>query len=363
LFAGAAAIAIGLACSPALAQEREDVFAVQHAALEALAARCDLVVKCKITDAVDPQKMYLQCPGLEATAPTEIYYKYAADTEFPLKDANGLWPGKVAVTLPAGGVPVVVYTPAKPRKAKDDPTPDAFYLPKLEKGKTYLLLLVKLPGTEKNVYYLPNNPQCVQAPDEEHVAAMKKALDQTAWPWSKPVNGLQMAMFASCEELPQRQRATAESAGQAGLLLHVSLAVRNASDKPMAVNLNECDEYIEIAAGNGGKAIKGDVYKPREPGEAVATTGPSMFGYVILAPGDVAFVTPYGAEAGDFSIPLRVASGKWALTASYKSGREGKGYRWDGKMKQEQPLWQGTVEAKCDLEAGKSGSGGAPAAP
>jgi hypothetical protein len=255
---------------------------------------------------------------------------------------------------------VVIYTPAKPKKSKDDPTPDAFYLPRLEKGKTYLLMLVKLPGTDKNVYYLPNNPQCVQAPDEEYVAAMSKALDQKNWPWSKPVNGLQMAMFASYEIVPRSKASTAPADGKLDVLLHMSLALKNSSDKPMAVNPmavnpGEGHEYISITAASGGAVVKGEVYKPREVG-AIPQSGASVFlTCTILMPGQVAFITPYGREEGDFAIPLRVAAGKWTLTTRYESTQAGNVGAWIGD-KSQHPLWVGTVEApKCDLDVGKVG--------
>jgi hypothetical protein len=357
--AGTIAIAVALACSPLCAQGiEEDIFADQHAALEALAAKCDLILRCKITDAVDPQKMYLQGPGLEATAPTEMYYKYSADTESPLKDAKGLWPDKVAATCPAGGVPVVIYTPARPRKAKDDPTPDAYYLPKLAKGKTHLLMLVKLPGTDKNVYYLPNNPQCVQSADEEHLAGMRKAMDQKNWPWSKAVNGLQMAMFASLEPLPQPKSTTAEAVKRPNLLLRVSLAVRNASDKPMAVNLNECDQCIAISALGPVGSI-GVVHGLPEPRGTMPTSNPYPFRCIILSPGELAFITPFGEDA-EFSVPLRLSPGKWTVTATYKSSREGKGSKMEGTAARGEPLWQGTVEASSALDTDNLGSVEAP---
>ncbi len=166
--------------------------------------------------------------------------------------------------------------------------------PKFKAGNSYMMVLNKLPG--RTEYYLPSYFMNFKAATDPMVKEVEKLADMDSWPWGKSQSGLQLAcMVISAYEL----------GGEAGkdASVYACLAVRNVSDKPLAVNLYDDDKCLQITATSDAGAFSTDFYnfKSRQPTEFDADNT------VVVKPGGIIFIGPTGpADHGlGFQMPLR----------------------------------------------------------
>ena len=160
-----------------------------------------------------------------------------------------------------------------------------------------MMVLNKLPG--RTEYYLPSYFMNFKAATDPMVKEVEKLADMDSWPWGKSQSGLQLAcMVISAYEL----------GGEAGkdASVYACLAVRNVSDKPLAVNLYDDDKCLQITATSDAGTFSTDFYnfKSRQPTEFDADNT------VVVKPGGIIFIGPTGpADHGlGFQMPLRLGS-------------------------------------------------------
>ena len=162
-------------------------------------------------------------------------------------------------------------------------------VPNMLAGGSYVVFLARLPAARPapavpapDLYYVLN-AMALPRDGGAFVASVRKAADPDTWNWSKPVDGLQLALILPATVT---EGATTEGGGVQPAKILTGFALRNASQKPLAVNLHAADRFVGATVkGADGKILGDDFYvganAPDEgPFDAAADT-------VKLKPGEV----------------------------------------------------------------------------
>ncbi len=133
----------------------------------------------------------------------------------------------------------------------------------------------------------------------------------------------------------------------------MTIALRNTSDKEIAVNLYAEARYLSVkAVGPGGKIVNVDFYSRLKMMDIRAF---GAWATKRIAPGGIVFIGPMGEAKYGMGQGLELTPGEWTLTAGYKNRNVGgqKGNKKEGNLDVPK-LWTGTIssgDAKITVEA------------
>lgn len=164
-----------------------------------------------------------------------------------------------------------------------------------------------------------------QADQADAVSAQLKALEKL--PWSAAKDGLQAAVLVEQRDM---RNAQVQIAGKKVVALsqpHVSLLLRNDTDKPIYVVDHFADQPVQMTyQGPNNQAIEVKLY-----GDGPANSpAPQHHNYKPIPPRGVRTMG-YG-----FGLPVITLAGEYKLTLDYKNKR-------DGQALGLKPVWQGQI--------------------
>ena len=314
--------ATALTCSTAFAQPAGVSF-------EQLAATSDLVIVAKMSSVGELKDFRLK--WTEGNPPEEAKLR-----AFRLSDVKVLQSSRagtaIAATAPASDLAELAVWAADFRAAML-----AKLAPAMAKDGQYVLFLRRMP--EDKGLFLPLRRAF--AADEAVVKTATAACKVDAWPWGKESAGLKMALLIA----PEVQAITGGAmpiGGRPSLNLAVpcTLAVRNVSDKPIALDLYDQDRVLSVKAFTVGVRAGGGVESPavlyHDPGPNQGAPAPYHAAFSILVgPGQIALIGRTAPEA-QWDLPLQIDFGQWTLHATYTCTRKDKGpggtTLWTGKL-------------------------------
>lgn len=203
-------------------------------------------------------------------------------------------------------------------------------------------VLLAMRATDKaNQYYLPTGRDYRQEATEESIKQTAKAADPANWPWGKKVDGLQLALLMP-KTIETQMGGAAPPAGQKpklNLSIQCGLAIRNTTDKAVALNLYRWDECVSVqAADEKGNVEKSVIYRPVSAGVEVEKAQFGAQFTVTLKPGQAMLIGPSEAAPMGFDLPASLDFGKWKFQAAYESKRDDRGA-------ESVPLFKGKLEA------------------
>jgi len=295
--------------------------------LPVLVQESDLVVVARVIGGGEAAEMQLQPPG--AVKPRRGWFRtYRIAVERVLRDANAA--GRKA---PLKEISVLAPSPG-PRKPgqRSIHVSDLPAYPALKAGASYILLVRRLPG--RTEYFLPAYFKNFRLADEKAVKEIAWLADLEQWPWGEAQDGLQIALVPSRRTLTAGRR----RGGGPSVFIQCTVAVRNVSDKPLAVNLYPEDRSLSLTATDAeGNVQNADLYG------WLARADLRAFGPWALheiAPGRMLFVGPSGAPTFGLGVNLPLRPGIWRLQAGYASKR-------DAKSAKGLAAWTGAITSKA----------------
>lgn len=202
---------------------------------------------------------------------------------------------------------------------------DGVTYPNLQTGKSYVLILNTL--SDRNEHYLPSDPKNYRIDTDPQLKEIEKLADKSKWPWGKVEQGLQMACLVSGSA---NRNAKTPSA-----FIQASVAVRNVSDKPIALNLYSGDRCMQVTAtAADGKTFSPDMYRgTRNPEFDVSKHT------IVVKPNELTFIGPSGSALYGLGFNLPLEPGLYHFYATYTNSREGKGA-------DNVELWTGTIKSE-----------------
>jgi len=292
-----------------------------------LVQESDLVIVARVIGGGEAAEMRLQPPG--AVKPRRGWFRtYRIAVERVLRDANAT--GRKA---PLKEISVLAPSP-RPRKPGQPRiyVADGPAYPTLAVGTSYVLLLKRMVGREE--HFLPAYFKNFRRADENTVKEIARLADLEQWPWGEAQDGLQMALVPSRRTLTAGRR----RGGGPSVFIQCTVAVRNVSDKPLAVNLYPEDRSLSLTATDAeGNVQTADLYG------WLARADLRAFGPWALheiAPGRMLFVGPSGAPTFGLGVNLPLRPGAWRLQAGYASKR-------DAKSAGGLAAWTGAITSKA----------------
>lgn len=312
--------------SAALAQE-------EGTSLEQWAATSDLVVVAKVSSVGDFQKAKVALS--EGQAPQEMPLRVYETAVTELLQADS--PAQQPANQPAQSAPAA-SAPAKGQKLTVLASESRFLLRgkqhPLDKDSSYVFFLRRVPSEAG--FFLPTL-RAVPA-DESAIKAAKAAVNVDNWPWGKESGGLKLALLINSEfNWPGGGAAPPDGIVKANISPACSLAMRNVSQKPIAINLYLEDRYLSMKASGGEeKETPIILYHDLPPNAGITAPFNEAF-TTIIQPGQVILIGPWG-PASQWQFPLSLGLAQWKLQAGYFSKRSDKGVKG-------MALWQGTVQA------------------
>ena len=284
--------------------------------LEMLCLKADLIAVVKVTEVVSSQETEVKLHEL-AKPLKEDFASFKADVVKVFRD--DIKPGEERKHPRT--VEVLASKIAMPVKATGVSGRGGFeYVCPVEKDKTYVLLLRKPANSE--AWYLPADPrQCREATDDV-LKRYEKAADVERWPWGKEVGGLQVALLvepsATIQVLPVNPM-NAGGKGAANIGFACGLAVRNAGDKAISLNVNPADRRFSISLSGAGTSggtpppesldLYQELYKPKAAANPTAE----------IKPKQALIVNVWGEADKAQQVYLKLEGGKYTLQADYKN--------------------------------------------
>jgi len=283
-----------------------------------LAYQADVIFVGKITSLSSPRKIRVTLPG--ASKPVERFYSRSqALVSRVLKPPAAECGVKVRKGTRFRFEVLALYS------GRGSKTSASAYRPALYQGMRHLLLLRRLPDSGR--WILPYGNQHYPVPTADRLKAFTDALRLETWPWGPAKGGLQVAMICKWTQWSHMIR------GRSTIFFRTFLALRNASRKPLTVNLRPDDAPLWIEARSAtGQAVRADVYRSlkwRLKGEWPKPAEP-------IPPGQAIFVCTMGEGAIQVEATMDLAPGPWTVYAGYKNQRT---QTEDGNT----PLWGGEV--------------------
>ena len=311
--------------------------------LEIITSKSELIVIGKVTAAAVPAQFEKALP--DYPRPVKAWFtEYTFAVSRVIKTAGGAKAAK--------GLKVAVVAQARPpaQGGRLVIIADGPSYPSLRVNSSYVLILRKLPG--KDQYYLPSYFRNFKLNRKQDVAEIERAANVNGWPWGKTVNGLQFTFFPRTTKFQLGGAITRVRRGNrwvrvpAGVYLASVAALRNTSDKDIAVSLYPGDRFFSVQAQSASaKTVTAGLYtwlasRPAKPFGASDVTR--------IKAGAMAFVSSYGQGQYGFAFRLPIQQpGKWRVQAAYTSKRA-KGA--DGAA-----LWTGRIEsAPVELDVQKA---------
>ena len=305
--------------TPAMAQ-------VPYIPMQVVVGKADRIVIAEVTEVGEAKEMELKSPDFGGKTWCRTF-KVKVTREIA---AAG------AASKPADKEAAAVKMKVIARCAAPPPPPgpggltlhvsDGPNYPKFQAGKSYMMILCKLPG--RTEYYLPSYFLNFKADGDPMVKEVEKLADLDSWPWGKMQDGLQLACtIISAYVVPG---GTGDKA-----FCFACVAVRNVSDKPVALNLYDNDKCLQITATSDAGAFSTNFYnsKSGQPADFDAANT------IVVKPKEVVFIGPTGPGDRGLGFRLPLDSGKYEFHATYTSSRDSKGK--DGVT-----LWKGTLDSK-----------------
>ncbi|MDP6635374.1 MAG: hypothetical protein QGG42_10775 [Phycisphaerae bacterium] len=270
--------------------------------LEIIAARSELIVVVRVTDAKQPVKLKMDLPD-SPKAVTAWFGKYKLSVTRVIAE-NGKPPAPAAAKPPARSIHVFTQTPRPQPPVRPKIMVSDAYFASLKVGQSYILILRAMPG--KPEYYLPSYPKNYRPARPDDIAKIEKAADVSKWPWGKAVGGLEIALAPTRTTVHLRQvtRSVRGPDGKfrrqfKGLSAYLTLviALRNVTKAPINVSLYQEDKFLAVTArGPGNKVIKADLYGYLATGgRRVVPVGPRHT--TTIAPGQLVFIHSGGGGA------------------------------------------------------------------
>lgn len=287
--------------------------------LEQLAAQCDLVVAGKITEAGEEKIIDLK--WLPPNSDTKgRYYKVAVTKVLQFTPA-----GEAAGAKPAAPKEISVA-------AADKWDLMGKWSPVMEKDQTKVFFLRQIPKTKE---YFAIEKHFFDA-DDATVAAAAAACNVEKWAWGKESGGLKMAMLTpAAAEVVMGGAARPPDMPNPPAHTGATIAVRNVSKKPVALNLYQPDAPLALVALRDDKGEKIGLYGPPIGGKWPAFSADAT---AVVPPGGIIFIGPTNKPTTGFGLSVPGEYGPYTLKASYSSKRDGKGPKG-------LPLWKGALEA------------------
>jgi len=303
--------------------------------LEIIAARADLIVVAETVNAGPPTEMEMQPPGYPR--PVKAWFcTYELKVTRVIREG-----GRMVEEAPAKQRTIKVLT----RTAAPTPLPapgevrpvmaDGPQYASLRVGQSYVLVLEAIEG--KSEYWLPAYFKNFRPAQPEEIAPIVRAADVDKWAWGPGVNGLEIALVPVHTEFKvQLQPARKGAPPQPKAYIQATVALRNASDQPITVNLYPEDRFLSMTAfGPDGQTMSPDWYKQLAVMDMPAF-GPRFL--QTIPPKGILFVEPMGPGEYGLGVTLPLTAGGWKLQAAYRSTRQ-------AKDDPDQPLWTGTIQS------------------
>jgi len=262
---------------------------------EVLVHQAGLVVVARLTSLGSPRPMKVTLPDNPEPV-TRHYARARAKVERVLKA------GRAAANVkPGGTVEFEALALARRGNGSGGRGP---YLPVVQRGPQYVLVLRRFADREE--WFLPFEWQHYQQASAPMIDQLVKAADVSAWPWGTPAGGLQVAIICKFTRWPHTVR------GRETIFFRTYVALRNASRRPIAVNLSAKDAPLWIEARDPhGRAVRADPYRAVR----VRMRDDLPEGTLTLAPGEAAFVSVSGAKAEQIEATLDLPVGPWTVQA------------------------------------------------
>ena len=220
--------------------------------------------------------------------------------------------------------------------ARDQWTRQGQPVPCLEKHKTYVFFLRQRPA--RDGYYL--SAREAFAATDATIQAVTDAGNVDKWAWSRASGGLQMALLITAEpERPATGMMPRQPSPPPGLQVPCSLAIRNVSQQPVALNLYGPDHVLSAAiTGGGGREFQPQLYPElAHPASGASTPAPfSPACTTVVAPGRIVFIGPSTRPQLQWFLPMTGEIGAWTIHLNYTSKR-------DYPDAQKRRLWKGTL--------------------
>ncbi|MFP4052532.1 MAG: hypothetical protein ACLFV7_01550 [Phycisphaerae bacterium] len=338
----------GLQADPKPDEPRSLGPAKDSSCLEAVINAADRVVVAKVTAVSKPEKKTVKLPWSIGRGSTHEFNTATVTVErslkpVPKKPADPNVPAKRPTTDPrtegddgkqrsatnsvdAQSPPevltVLYYSPSGP--AARGPRQPRQANPAV--GKKYVLVLHQLGGDD-GYFLMPKTPWWQDA-DAANVKLYAKTADLDTWPWGKASRGLQVAILAKDGAgVPLAIGATR---------MKFNFAIRNASDKPLRVNLSPKDSLFvpllaESAEGVQMEGSMGVMFGTRVPRPRTLE----------LAAGEGVVLTPSDSwHPGTLTFPLQ-QPGRFFVQLRYQNHL--KTTKPDGSGK---PMWTGDASSK-----------------
>jgi len=330
--------AAGAACLAAAAQAM-----MIDIPLPCLVAESDLVAVVSVTEAGPPAEMTLKVPD-QARPAKGWFQRFKGTVTRTLRDAAAATaaPAETAPAAPTAEPRTIEWLapcaePAKPG-APVLHVADGPAWPDLKVGTAYVLILRRLP--DRREYFLPAYPKNFRTAVEKNVAEVEAFADVDAWPWGEETGGLRVAL------VPSSPTATLYPArtGTPTVQVQVTVALRNTTAGPLAVNLYEWDRHLTVyVVAVDGAAVKYDMYSYLEQSrKRKQPFGPDAV--EVIPAGEMLLIGPAGATKYGLGLHLPLTAGKWNIQAAYETNRK-------GAAKGGQPLWTGkVVSASAQIE-------------
>lgn len=309
--------------------------------LPGLVLESDLIVIAKVTAATGPVSVTRRAPG--RTRPVKGWWRtFDVAVEKVLRDRRKPAGTKKAQEIKVLGQAAAPKPPGGPIEmmVMGGPT-----YPKLVVGRKYLLFLKAFPDKTEGAWFLQSLPwryRVVGGGRAEVVRENLKIADRVAgladvekWPWGPAVGGLRLAALPDRPEIHLRR--VQLKAGQPPVQradVKVVVALRNTTDKPLAVSLYAPDRFLSITyAGEGTAGKSCDLYghlgrsgRPARPFDAGRDVK-------VIKPGDTLLIGPRGANRDGAYVQLDTGPGTVKLKAGYTSRRNVAGTAlWKGKL-------------------------------
>ena len=291
--------------------------------LESICMDSDLIVVGKIVHVGEPTKLELELSGYEIMRTGTWFKACAIDVSEVIKTPRSGDTGKAEPNAKKKLKRITAFIRSGDPSVKGSLWYENFCnvrYPELPLDGERVFILQRLPGRKE--YYLPAHTKYYRSAKKTWVAAVKKAVDVAAFPWGKPVKGLQISVTLPVED--SGDHSTSHS---------LVVAVRNASNRPIRLNMHAPDKFLSVrATGPDGKAITVN-WTFRPPSERGAFKKADT---QTVQPGQIMFLGPWGPQVVGASCWFPRQSGAWRLQVVYRSERRAEGMN----------LWTGRAESK-----------------
>jgi hypothetical protein len=224
----------------------------------------------------------------------------------------------------AGSTISVMSLAKKPQKpggpmifVSDGPT-----YPNLTKGQKYLLLLQR--EQKGKGYYLPAYPKnfvSFKNSRAGRVEEYERICNVDSWPWGEASEGIQLAVIPTKTDITlMKSRKGRNGPFFWNAYTQIVYALRNASNKPVAINHYPVDRFMDLKLKQGGREELLDMWSFLARAKYAAFNNKNA---TIVQPGKVLFVAPYGIDQYGQTYSRKASAGKLEMQLEYSSKRRG----------------------------------------